>query len=387
MEFHVFYLFVFLAFLIANIQSAKLNSFTENAERVLIASGHARTYMNVLYGVCLARPPYYVKATVTPTKNSPITFNVKAVRINQYDVLLQIDRTDATEGWEEMSVQVNWTAYTSLPESCNDLREIESDREDGIYKIFDSGGSEYSVYCDMSTDGGGWTFVASIHENDMKGRCTAGDKWSSERGNQKSNPHGDGNWENNNTFGRIEYATREDYKNRAFFQLNASNLMVWYVPNNMNFSDYKPSAYIRYRTANNTLAKLGGNLQEIFRSYPIKYLPKANYKNGPSAPVVFDHGNLTDLMKNSVPRFFNEVEFGYVQFRALNEEKSAFAFCPGVRIVASNLNVEHFCVGSTSYHVGHKGIVGYCGDFSAFDWSTAKASDKLIHTTFFLFYR
>ena len=33
----------------------------------------------------------------------------------------------------------------------------------------------------MTSDGGGWTLVASVHENDINGKCTIGDKWSSEQ--------------------------------------------------------------------------------------------------------------------------------------------------------------------------------------------------------------
>ena len=40
----------------------------------------------------------------------------------------------------------------------------------------------FQVYCDMETDGGGWTLVASVHENNIDGKCTPGDKWSSEQG-------------------------------------------------------------------------------------------------------------------------------------------------------------------------------------------------------------
>ena len=38
------------------------------------------------------------------------------------------------------------------------------------------------VYCDMSSDGGGWTLVAAVHENNVASKCGRGDKWSSQQG-------------------------------------------------------------------------------------------------------------------------------------------------------------------------------------------------------------
>ena len=37
----------------------------------------------------------------------------------------------------------------------------------------------------METDGGGWTLVAAVHENNIDGKCTIGDRWSSEQGLSK----------------------------------------------------------------------------------------------------------------------------------------------------------------------------------------------------------
>ena len=64
----------------------------------------------------------------------------------------------------------------------------------------------------MTTRGGGWTLIASVHENNVNGKCTVGDRWSSQQGNSLKLPAGDSNWGNRNTFGTVESATDDDYK-------------------------------------------------------------------------------------------------------------------------------------------------------------------------------
>ncbi len=47
---------------------------------------------------------------------------------------------------------------SELPKDCWELKKDQSYNEDGVYNI-DVGGKTVSVYCDMTTDGGGWTAI------------------------------------------------------------------------------------------------------------------------------------------------------------------------------------------------------------------------------------
>ncbi|XDV46528.1 hypothetical protein PO909_014411, partial [Leuciscus waleckii] len=96
--------------------------------------------------------------------------------------------------------------------SCKELQKKYQVNEDGLYYLNSSRGVLYQTFCDMTTAGGGWTLVASVHENNMYGKCTVGDRWSSQQGSEPNRPDGEGTWANTVTFGTADASTSDDYK-------------------------------------------------------------------------------------------------------------------------------------------------------------------------------
>lgn len=89
---------------------------------------------------------------------------------------------------------------------------------DGTYQIDPDGAGSLSinsVRCDMTTDGGGWTHIATISDSDT-------DVWS------RLNPSQDaGTWDTATVIGDIASpATDADYKNDAYGAVSASQLLI-----------------------------------------------------------------------------------------------------------------------------------------------------------------
>ena len=211
------------------------------------------------------------------------------------------------------------TRSQNLPLSCDHIRNSTdaNSTENGIYYIQDSNNISFPVYCDMSSGGGGWTLVASIHENNIRstGRCAVGDKWSSEHGHEQGSQVGAEAWFNYKTFGDVVSATSDDYKNQAYFDLQARDVMIWQVPNDTPLQQFKSASYLRYRTNNEFLSLYGGNMLNLYKGfYPIKSgVYTTITDNGPAIPVVFDKGSAAEVRKHFGAAWQPLIDAGYIQ--------------------------------------------------------------------------
>ncbi|KAM4698096.1 intelectin-1-like [Rhinophrynus dorsalis] len=242
----------------------------------------------------------------------------------------------------------------------------------------------------MTTSGGGWTLVASVHENNMFGKCTSGDRWSSQQGNNANNPEGEGNWANLATFGLPDGATSDDYKNPGYYDITSKDLALWHVPNKTPLSEWRKSALLRYRTENGFFSNEGGNLFNLYTKYPVKYnAGGCPGNNGPAVPVVYDFGSADKTAKYYSPNGRFQSVAGFVQFRVFNNEKAALALCPGMKV--TGCDTEHMCIGGGGFFP--EADPKQCGDFTSHDWNGYgtylewSSSKEITEAAVLLFYR
>ncbi|XP_048369511.1 intelectin-like protein isoform X2 [Sphaerodactylus townsendi] len=303
------------------------------------------------------------------------------------DILrLLVKWEDATCSQNDQGLPPN--LLQTLPRSCKEIKTALEGAADGLYYLATEEGEVYQTFCDMTTNGGGWTLVASIHENNIHGKCTVGDRWSSQQGSNSNYPQGDGNWANNATFGSAMASTSDDFKNPAYYDLEARDLAIWHVPNNTPMKEWRNAAFLRYHTETGFLSAEGGNLLRLYQKYPVKFgVGICPGDNGPAVPVLYDYGNNEQTSFFYAPNARAHFEPGFIQFRVFNNEKASMALCAGVKVIGCNTRT---CVGGGGYFPQES--PRQCGDYTAFDWngygshSGWSVSKQLLESAMLIFY-
>jgi len=133
---------------------------------------------------------------------------------------LSYDTTDASlrichgTTWMAVWTPVALGASASNPgTSCSSIKALHPSATDGTYWLDPQhDGGAYEVQCDMTTSGGGWTFIANLSD-------AGTDVWS-----QLMPAQDTGLWQSTATLGTVSHTA--DYKSQAYMDLTVTDLLI-----------------------------------------------------------------------------------------------------------------------------------------------------------------
>lgn len=294
--------------------------------------------------------------------------NTSAICQNCSDISTGNSETTCSECFNGrcMRTSVPGLAASSPAQDCNEIKQVMGgDATDGMYWVGRGLGVVWQTYCAHSVQGGGWSLVASIHENDVTSRDPdRADRWTS-----RGNGIGSRAWQDTSTFGSIAAAATGDYKNPGYGRTTGSNIMFWHVANGSPASSYKANARYRYFTRNNMLAQqTGRTFAGIFSGSRAIQTSTRSCTGRLRTPISWDTtGTRGEFYDSQISPNFRNSHMGRDQmdFSSGTDNHCAeciFAMCPGVSCSGGCANHEHACVG------GAMPNNDFCSDFTAQGW-------------------
>jgi hypothetical protein len=82
--------------------------------------------------------------------------------VKAYDYALSDDEVTQIYNLRDRSACLGDSADCA-GQSCQDIQDTRGSTDDGTYWIDPDGGGAFEAWCDMNSDGGGWTLIATIH--------------------------------------------------------------------------------------------------------------------------------------------------------------------------------------------------------------------------------